>query len=172
MRLRLLTLFAAALLITACSSTTDQGGSVSGSGKGTSGNSGINRADVTPGTQDDLVLNVGDRIFFDYDRYDLKAEARSTLERQASWLKKFRNLNVVIEGHADERGTREYNLALGERRANSVKDYLVSLGVPSSRLSTISYGKERPAILGSDESSWSQNRRSVTTIKGVPDVNS
>ena len=163
MRLRLLTILAAALLVTACASSTGSSGSVSGDGKG--GKNGIAREDVTPGTQDDLVLNVGDRVFFDYDRYELKAEAKSTLERQATWLKKYKNLSIVIEGHADERGTREYNLALGERRATAVKEYLASLGISASRLSTISYGKERPAVLGSDESSWSQNRRSVTTLK-------
>jgi peptidoglycan-associated lipoprotein len=167
MRLRLLTIIAAMLLVTACTSTTDSSGSVSGDGQGTGGKAGINRADVTPGTQDDLVLNVGDRVFFEYDRYDLNSESKSTLERQATWLKKFGNLKITIEGHADERGTREYNLALGERRAIAVKDYLVSLGIPAGRLETISFGKERPAVLGSDESSWTQNRRSVTTLKGA-----
>jgi peptidoglycan-associated lipoprotein len=165
MRLRFLTLIAAALLMTACSSTGDQSGSASSDG-GKYGKNGINRADVKPGTQDDLVLNVGDRVFFDYDRYDLKAEAKETLERQAAWLKKHGKLSITVEGHADERGTREYNLALGERRANSVKNYLTSLGVAAKRIETISYGKERPAVMGSNESSWSQNRRSVTVVKG------
>jgi peptidoglycan-associated lipoprotein len=88
------------------------------------------------------------------------------LERQAAWLKKHGKLSITVEGHADERGTREYNLALGERRANSVKNYLTSLGVAAKRIETISYGKERPAVMGSNESSWSQNRRSVTVVKG------
>ncbi len=166
MRLRLLTIIAAMLLVTACTSTTDSSGSASSDGKG-NGKGGINRADVTPGTQDDLVLNVGDRVFFEYDRYELNSESKATLERQAAWLKKFGGLKVTVEGHADERGTREYNLALGERRAIAVKDYLVSLGVSANRLETISYGKERPAVLGSDESSWTQNRRSVTSLKGA-----
>ena len=165
MRYRFLTLIAAVLLITGCSSTNDSLSSVSGDGKG--GRSGINRADVKPGTADDLALNIGDRVFFEYDRYELNSESKTTLERQATWLKKFSKLKVTIEGHADERGTREYNLALGERRASAIKDYLISLGISGKRLQTISYGKERPAVLGSDESSWSQNRRGVTSLQGL-----
>ncbi len=118
-----------------------------------------------PGTQADLVVNVGDRIFYGYDRYDLSAEARSVLEKQAQWLNQYQNLSITVEGHADERGTREYNLALGERRANSVKNYLVALGVSPSRITTISYGKERPAVPGSNEQSWAQNRRGVTVVE-------
>jgi peptidoglycan-associated lipoprotein len=116
------------------------------------------------GTQADLVANVGDRIFFGYDQYDLSGEARTILDRQAQWLNQYPNTRVTIEGHADERGTREYNLALGERRANAVKNYLVSAGVSASRLNTISYGKEQPAVVGSDAQSWAQNRRSVTRV--------
>jgi peptidoglycan-associated lipoprotein len=167
--MRLLTILAAVLLVTACSSTSNTTGSVSGDGKGSAYGSakGGPRADVPPGSVDDLVLNVGDRVFFDYDRFDLKAEAKSTLERQASWLKQYRSFSITVEGHADERGTREYNLALGEKRAAAIKDYLTSLGVSASRVKTISYGKERPAVLGSDESSWAQNRRGVTVIQGT-----
>ncbi len=120
------------------------------------------RTGPEPGTQEDLVLNVGDRVFFDLDKYDLKRKARRTLENQAAWLNKYPRTKIVIEGHCDERGTREYNLALGERRANAVKNYLVALGVNESRISTLSYGKERPVALGSNESAWAQNRRSVT----------
>lgn len=116
------------------------------------------------GTQADLVTSVGDRVFFGTDRYDLSSEARSVLEGQANWLLQYPNITATIEGHADERGTREYNLALGERRANSVKNYLVALGVDPRRLTTISYGKERPAVVGSNESAWAQNRRSVTKV--------
>ena len=119
---------------------------------------------AAPGTQEDLVVNVGDRIFFGYDRFDLSVDARMILERQAEWLARYPNITVTIEGHADERGTREYNLALGERRANSVRNYLVALGVEPSRVGTISYGKERPAVPGSNESSWTQNRRGVTSL--------
>lgn len=116
------------------------------------------------GTQQDLVTNVGDRVFFGYDRYDLSDEARATLNRQADWLKQYQNVSVTVEGHADERGTREYNLALGERRAQSVKNYLVAMGIDPRRVSTISYGKEQPAVLGANTSSWAQNRRGVTRV--------
>jgi peptidoglycan-associated lipoprotein len=118
-----------------------------------------------PGTQQDLVVNVGDRVFFGYDQYDLTPEAQRTLEMQAEWLKRYPNVNIQIAGHCDERGTREYNLALGDRRANAVKSYLVALGVPTSRISTISYGKERPAVLGDNPSAWAQNRRGVTEVQ-------
>lgn len=119
----------------------------------------------TPGSQQDLVVNIGDRIFFDYDKYDLKAEARSTVERQAQWLKTYSTLRVMVEGHCDERGTREYNLALGEKRAMSVRNYLIAMGVDPSRVSTISYGKERPAVMGADDASWAQNRRGVLVVE-------
>ncbi|MGH1457141.1 MAG: peptidoglycan-associated lipoprotein Pal [Alphaproteobacteria bacterium] len=122
-------------------------------------------AGPTPGTQADLVVNVGDRIFFETDSTDLTSSARTTLENQATWLRQYPSLSVSIEGHADERGTREYNLALGERRATSVRNYLIALGVAPSRVSTISYGKERPAVPGSNDSAWSQNRRGVTKVQ-------
>ena len=118
-----------------------------------------------PGTQQDLVVNVGDRVFFGYDRHDLTKEARETLGKQARWLKRYPHLNVTIEGHADERGTREYNLALGDRRATAAKNYLVALGVDNSRLTTISYGKERPAVPESNPAAWAQNRRAVTVVE-------
>jgi len=117
-----------------------------------------------PGSAEDLRQNVGDRVFFEFDSYALSPASQATLERQAEWLKTYSSVKVVIEGHADERGTREYNLALGARRANSAKNYLVSLGIPSNRIETISYGKERPAELGSNEAAWAQNRRSVTVV--------
>ena len=117
-----------------------------------------------PGSAEDLVENVGDRIFFGYDSYNLSGEARAVLERQAQWLSQYPNLSIIIEGHADERGTREYNLALGERRASSVRNYLSDLGVDGSRLSVVSYGKERPVAFDNDPSAWAQNRRGVTTI--------
>ena len=112
------------------------------------------------------MVNVGDRVFFGFDKYSLTAEARATLEKQAAWLNKYPAVTVSLEGHADERGTREYNLGLGERRANSVKDYVVALGINPNRLKTISYGKERPVALGSNEAAWAQNRRSVTMVTG------
>ncbi len=120
---------------------------------------------VVPGSQEDFLANVGqygDRIFFDTDKFNVDAEDQATLQRQAQWLARYPNVRVTVEGHADERGTREYNLALGERRANSAKNYLASLGVDASRVQTVSYGKERPQAMGSDEQSWAQNRRAVT----------
>lgn len=117
-----------------------------------------------PGTQQDLVVNVGDRVFFGTDRYDISPDARMVLEKQANWLAQYSALNITVEGHADERGTREYNLALGERRANSIKNYLVALGVDPRRIETVTYGKERPAVPGFDENAWNQNRRGVSKV--------
>lgn len=152
------------LLVSACNSNKDgSADQLAGSGDPTM--SGDANGAVTPGTQEDLVVNVGDRVLFGYDSYDVSPEGRTTLENQTAWLGQYPNLSVTIEGHADERGTREYNLALGERRANAVKNYLVSLGVDPSRISTVSFGKERPAVEGSDDSAWSQNRRGVTTVQ-------
>jgi peptidoglycan-associated lipoprotein len=145
-------------LLTACDS-------MSGSG-GMDGKGGMSGGPSTPGTQSDLEQNVGDRVFFDYDSSSLSNEAQGTLDRQAEWLKKYGDISVTLEGHCDERGTREYNIALGERRAAATKKYLVGKGVSSSRISTISYGKERPAVIGSDESSWGQNRRAVSVVTG------
>lgn len=120
---------------------------------------------IVPGSQDDFLQTVGqfgDRILFDTDKFNVDAEDQATLQRQAQWLARYPNTRATVEGHADERGTREYNLALGERRANSAKNYLASLGVDAARIQTVSYGKERPQALGSDESAWAQNRRAVT----------
>ncbi|MDF3023974.1 MAG: omp [Alphaproteobacteria bacterium] len=118
-----------------------------------------------PGSQAQLVAEIGDRVYFGYDQYDLTAEARSTVERQAQWMKTYPNVSVMVEGHCDERGTREYNLALGEKRANAVRNYLISNGVQAGRIQSISYGKERPAIMGADETSWAQNRRGVLVVQ-------
>lgn len=120
---------------------------------------------VQPGTEQDLVTNIGDRVFFGYDQYDLTPQARTTIENQSKWMKTYAAVNVMVEGHADERGTREYNLALGEKRAMAVRNYLIANGVESGRVQTISYGKERPAVLGSDETSWAQNRRGVLVVQ-------
>ncbi|WP_457581264.1 peptidoglycan-associated lipoprotein Pal [Ensifer canadensis] len=122
---------------------------------------------ATPGSQQDFTVNVGDRIFFDTDSTSVRADAQQTLDRQAQWLAKYPNYAVTVEGHADERGTREYNLALGARRAASTKDYLISRGVPANRLKTISYGKEKPVAVCDDISCWSQNRRAVTVLGGA-----
>lgn len=120
-------------------------------------------AGPTPGSQADFVASVtSDRVFFDLDQSEIDAEDQATLRSQAEWLLRYPQKRITVEGHCDERGTREYNLALGERRANAAKNYLVTLGVDTGRITTISYGKERPAALGSDEASWAQNRRAVT----------
>lgn len=172
MAIRNLLLMSVALVsLAACSSDDDKaldvgqngmnGSQLSGSDMG-NGSAPVNG--VTPGTQQDLVVNVGDRVFFGYDQSDISAEGKATLDRQATWLKQYPNVSVTIEGHADERGTREYNLALGERRANSTKSYLLSQGVEASRIQTISYGKERPAVTDASASGWAQNRRTVTVV--------
>jgi peptidoglycan-associated lipoprotein len=163
----LLTAVAAISLLTACETAPTET-TVDGSGVGISDDSGSYGigidSDVTPGTQADLEANVGDRVFFATDSSVVAGEGQSVLERQAAWLRQYEDVNVAIEGHADERGTREYNLALGERRANSAKDFLVGLGISPARISTISYGKERPSVLGHTSSAWSQNRRAVTVV--------
>jgi peptidoglycan-associated lipoprotein len=156
---KFLCLMAALVLVAACDTT----GSNEGAG-GANGAGGGKMGAATPGTQEDLVVNVGDRVFFDYNQNDLKPEARATLDRQAAWLKKYPAIKVTIEGHCDDRGTREYNLALGERRATAVKNYLVADGIHADRVKTISYGKERPAVLGENEAAWAQNRRGVTVV--------
>src|SRR5580700_10612585 len=117
-----------------------------------------------PGSQQDFVVNVGDRVFFDTDSSELSDQARATLDKQAQWLGNYNRYAFTIEGHADERGTREYNIALGARRAQAVRDYLASRGIEPSRMRTISYGKERPVAVCNDISCWSQNRRAVTML--------
>jgi len=124
-------------------------------------------ANAAPGSRQDFTLNVGDRIFFNTDSSSIRPDAAATLNKQAQWLAKYSRETVTIEGHADERGTREYNLALGARRAAAARDYLVSRGVSASRIKTISYGKERPVAVCDDISCWSQNRRAVTVVSGT-----
>jgi peptidoglycan-associated lipoprotein len=119
---------------------------------------------AVPGSQQDFVVNVGDRVFFDTDSSELSAQARTTLDKQAQWLGNYSQYSFTIEGHADERGTREYNIALGARRAETVREYLTSRGVAPQRMRTISYGKERPVAVCNDISCWSQNRRAVTVL--------
>jgi peptidoglycan-associated lipoprotein len=122
---------------------------------------------ATPGSAQDFTVNVGDRIFFDTDSSAIRSDAQATLAKQAVWLNQYRNYAITIEGHADERGTREYNLALGARRAAATRDYLISKGVAANRMKTISYGKERPVAVCDDISCWSQNRRAVTVLNGA-----
>jgi peptidoglycan-associated lipoprotein len=178
MRLKFTTMIAVLFIVAACATAGDEGGTTSGSGgeakaaaparvqqSQSGGEQAARQApEVSPGSQQDLVANIGDRVFFGYDKFDLQPAGRSALELQSVWLKRFPNINVTVEGHADERGTREYNLALAERRANSVKDFLVSQGIDPRRMRTVSFGKERPVALGSNDGAWSQNRRGVTVV--------
>ena len=144
---------AAALTIAACANNPNQmDGSMAGA--------------ATPGSQQDYVVNVGDRVFFLEDSSDLTPEARSTLDKQAAWLQKYPRYTVTIEGHADERGTREYNFGLGSRRMIAARDYMISRGIQPNRMKTISYGKERPVAVCDAESCWNQNRRAVTVLNG------
>ena len=169
-----------AFFISACSTTSTDTADSSGSGSSgdfntattTSEDAATTAVDTTTsdfsgiisGSQEDLVVNVGDRVFFSYDSAELDSDAQELLQHQAAWLKQYNKSSITIEGHCDERGTREYNLALGEKRAQAVKNYLNGLGIDISSMSTISYGKERPAVVGSNDGAWSQNRRSVTIV--------
>ena len=159
------------LFVAACATKPKDDADASGSGS-TSSDSSVSDGTITEtagsgivaGSQEDLIVNVGDRVFFGYDSSDLDSDALELLQDQVAWLKQNSNVSVTIEGHCDERGTREYNLALGEKRAQSVKNYLIGLGISPDRVSTISYGKERPAVVGSNDRAWAQNRRSVTIV--------
>ncbi|MGH6989577.1 MAG: peptidoglycan-associated lipoprotein Pal [Stellaceae bacterium] len=167
MNLRLLSLVGACLLVAACtqtpsSTTTTSTGNLRGPGTGTG--MGVSSSTITPGTKQDFVQNVGDRVFFVLNRSDISAEGRATLQRQAQWLQRYSNVTVTVEGHCDDRGTREYNLALGERRAAAAKRILVALGVAPNRISIISYGKERPIVVGDNPQAWAQNRVAITVI--------
>ncbi len=157
MKTRLFGAVAALALLTACANTDDN---AAGAGAG-----GAGAGAIRPGSQEDLVANVGDRVLFDTDRSSIRGDQRPILERQAAWMGRNAGVRVQVEGHADERGTREYNLALGQRRANAARDVLVAGGVSGARITTISYGKDRPAALGSDEGAWAQNRRAVTVVQ-------
>jgi peptidoglycan-associated lipoprotein len=154
---KIIAILAALLLVAACESKSDVATTNPG---GTGGGS----TSVAPGTQGDFTQNVGDHTFFEYDSFALTPQARATLTKQAAWLKQYSQWRVTIEGHCDERGTREYNLALGERRAAAIRAFLVGQGIPANRMRTISYGKERPEVLGSDETSYARNRRGVTVL--------
>lgn len=153
-----LALVSTLLLVAACDSSSSDNGANGGAGANGIGNGSGILGQTADGT------NVGDRVFFALDSSVIDSEGQATLSKQAEWLKQYGTVNVVVEGHADERGTREYNIALGERRATAAKNFLVSQGIASSRISTISYGKERPVVTGNDDTSWAQNRRAVTVL--------
>ncbi len=158
----------AALAMAACAKNTmdEAGADLSGVG-GPGGRGGISRSGVaSPGSSADFAQNIGDRVFFESDSTELTGTAQGTLDKQAEWLNRYGRYSFTIEGHADERGTREYNFALGARRAEAAKNYLISRGVSGSRIRTVSYGKERPVAVCDDISCWSQNRRAVTILAG------
>ena len=163
MHARIITLLGALLMLAACSSPPPPPEPPPGP-PGPPGGAGIGSRNIVPGSQQDLEASAGDRVFFAFDRSDITPESQQILSRQADWLRRYPNVTVTIEGHCDERGTREYNLALGERRAQAAKNVLVASGIPGSRISTISYGKERPTVVGSNEEAWAQNRVAITTV--------
>ena len=166
MKLQFLSLIAASAFLAACASEPQDQGATTQTSQTTATAQPTVQAPA-PGSVEDFLVNVGDRVFFDLDRSDLRPDAIATLEKQAAFLRSYGQYTIVVEGHADERGTREYNLGLGERRANSVREFLVSLGVSGDRVRMISYGKERPAVEGTGEAVWAQNRRGVTVLQRV-----
>ena len=159
------------LFVAACATKPKDAADSAGSGSSSSDDGSVEGtitettgSGIVQGSQEDLIVNVGDRVFFGYDSSDLDSDALELLQDQVAWLKQNSDVSVTIEGHCDERGTREYNLALGEKRAQAVKNYLIGLGISPDRVSTVSYGKERPAVVGSNDGAWAQNRRSVTLV--------
>jgi len=166
MRFKIMSLIAVVGLVAACGTAPTSGtATTTGTGTGAATSAGEGAVGVVAGSQLDLVVNVGDRVHFAFDKYNLTPESRAVLQKQAAWLKVNAKSNITIEGHCDERGTRDYNLALGMRRANAVYDYMLTLGVAADRMSTTSYGKERPQAAGSDEISWAANRRAVSVVR-------
>jgi len=159
MKLKLFGALGLALVLAACSSDKTNTGNTTGAGAS------AQETGAAPGSEADLVANVGDRIFYELAQNSLSADAQATLDKQAAWLARYPQVNVQIAGNCDDRGTEEYNIALGQRRANAARDYLVAKGVAASRISTISYGKDRPTSEGDDEQSWSQNRNAITSVK-------
>ncbi len=164
MNLRLIALLAGMAFVAACEAPPADDSTAGGYGADAGAPSVSDTYEPNMTERGELAPNVGDRVFFAFDSSVLTSEAQETLRRQADWLQQNPNVDIVVEGHADERGTRAYNLALGERRATAARNYLVSLGVDADRVSTVSYGKERPAVLGSNEEAWAKNRRAVTVI--------
>lgn len=187
MGLKLIGPFAALLFVAACQTAPEEIIDVEGGGAAMPGGAAVavvaepmepamakpmvEEPPPVPGSYDEFVKVVGDRVFFGFDLFNLTERAQESLERQAEWLNLYPSVNIVIQGHCDERGTREYNLALGERRANAVRNFLIALNVDADRITTISYGKERPVALGSNVTAWALNRRGVTQIVGAPAVN-
>jgi len=153
MNIKILGALSAVALLAACTTPATTDGKQSGT------------STIVPGSQEDLVANVGDRVFYDFNKSALRTDAKATLDKQAAWLAKYGSVNVQIAGNADERGTEEYNLALGNRRATSAASYLKAKGVAAARMTTISYGKDRPTAQGSNEAAWAQNRNAITSVR-------
>ena len=151
--------FAALALLAACANKPPAPPASTGTGAAAA------TAGPAPGSEEDLVANVGDRVFFAFDKSDLSSDAQATLDRQAAWLQRYPNVQIQLAGNTDDRGTAEYNLALGQRRANSAQDYLVARGVSAARIQTISYGKDRPTALGDNEQAWAQNRNAIASVR-------
>jgi peptidoglycan-associated lipoprotein len=157
MNMKTLGALAAVALLAACANQTAKTTAGGGAAPTMSG--------PVPGSEEDLVANVGDRIFYDFDKSMVRTDGKATLDKQAAWLAKYGSVNVQIAGNCDERGTEEYNMALGQRRANAAANYLKAKGVAAARMSTISYGKDRPTAMGSNEQAWAQNRNAITSVK-------
>jgi peptidoglycan-associated lipoprotein len=155
MNIKILGTVALVALLAACSNQNTTAST--GAGATTSG--------PVPGSEEDLVANVGDRVFFGFDKSNLQPDAQATLDKQSGWLAKYPQVSVQLAGNCDDRGTEEYNLALGQRRANAARDYLVARGVASQRMTTISYGKDRPTAMGDNEQAWAQNRNTITSVR-------
>ncbi|MCG8545039.1 MAG: peptidoglycan-associated lipoprotein Pal [Alphaproteobacteria bacterium] len=171
MRLKLINLLSVLsvfVLVSACATDPEDTGGAKGEGAQTAGTGASTAAPVAvePGTAQDFIVNVGDRVFFAFNKSNLDAKAQETLNKQAAWLKKYPSVTILVAGHCDERGTREYNLALGDRRASAVRDYLISQGVDGSRVETISFGKDAPTCGESTEGCWAQNRNGTTALTG------
>ncbi|MGC8469233.1 MAG: peptidoglycan-associated lipoprotein Pal [Acetobacteraceae bacterium] len=161
MKIRIIGAFAALALLAACSNAPKTTAAATGTGAAAA------TTGPAPGSEADLVANVGDRVFYAFDKSNLTAQARATLDRQAAWLAKYPQVKILVAGNCDDRGTEEYNLALGQRRANAARDYLVAKGVAPSRIMTISYGKDRPVALGDNPQAWAQNRNAITSVQGA-----
>ncbi|WP_428375874.1 peptidoglycan-associated lipoprotein Pal [Lichenicoccus sp.] len=159
MKLKLLGAIGLAAMLAACSGQNANTGAASGMGA-----SAAPTGAAAPGSEADLVANVGDRVYFALNESNLSSDAQGTLDRQATWLARYPQVTIQVAGNCDDRGTEEFNIALGERRANAARDYLVSKGVSAGRVTTISYGKDRPTALGDDEQSWQQNRNAITAV--------
>ena len=162
MNVKLLGALAGLSLLAACANPTPSTTTGAATGSGTTA---ATTGGPPPGTEEDLVANVGDRVFYAFNESQLSGDAHGTLDHQAQWLQQYPQVAVQVAGNCDDRGTEEYNLALGERRANAARDYLVARGVTSSRISTISYGKDRPVAQGDDEQAWAQNRNAITAVR-------